>query len=65
MYLSSGELHRERLKNVMKPEGPRLSVFNHCRQLVRTVPVLPCDEIDMDDVDTVAEEHVPEDAITP
>jgi len=49
----------------MKPEGPRLFVFNTCRQFIRTVPILPRDEIDMDDVDSKAEEHVREDAITP
>jgi len=59
------ELLRERLKNAMKPEGPRLFVFNNCRQFIRIVPVLPRDEIDMDDVDSKAEEHVREDAITP
>jgi len=36
----------------MKPDGPRLFVFNHYRQFIRTVTVLPRDEIDMDDVDT-------------
>jgi len=41
----------------MKPEGPQLFVFNTCQQVIRTVPVLPCDEIDMDDVDSAAEEH--------
>ncbi len=44
------ELLRERLRNVMKPEGARLFVFDTCRQFIRTVPVLPRDEIDMDDV---------------
>jgi hypothetical protein len=52
------ELLRERLKNVAKPDGPRLFVFNHCRQFVRTVPALPRDEVDMDDVDSRAEDHV-------
>ena len=52
------ELLRERLKNAMKPEGPRLFVFNHCRQFIRTVPVLPRDEIDRDDVDNAVEDHV-------
>jgi len=33
-------------------------VFHTCRQFIRTVPVLPRDEIDMDDVDTAAEDHV-------
>ena len=49
---------RERFKNVMKPDGPRLFVFNTCRQFVRTVPALPPDEVDMDDVDSKAEDHV-------
>ena len=39
----------------MKPEGPRLFVFNNCRQFIRTVPVLPGDEIDMEDVGSAAE----------
>jgi len=41
----------------MKPEGPRLFVFNTCQQVIRTVPALPRDEIDMDDVDSVAEDQ--------
>jgi hypothetical protein len=52
------ELLRERLKNLTKPDGPRLFVFKTCRQFIRTVPVLPGDEIDMDDVDSKAEDHV-------
>jgi hypothetical protein len=51
------ELFRERLKNVLKPDGPRLFLLNNCRQFIRTVPVLPRDEIDRDDVDGAAEEH--------
>jgi len=42
----------------MKPEGPRLFVFNTCRQFICRVPVLPRDEIDMDDVDNAAEDRV-------
>ncbi len=52
------ELLRERLKNMMKLEGPRLFGFNTCRQFIRTVPALPRDEIDRDDVDRMAEDHV-------
>ena len=52
------ELLRERLENMRKPEGPPLFMFNHCRQFIRAVAVLPRDEIDMDDVDNTAEEHV-------
>jgi hypothetical protein len=49
---------RERLKNVTKPERPGIFVFNHCRQFLRTVPALPRNEVDMDDVDSRAEDHV-------
>jgi len=35
------ELLRERLKNVMKPDGPRLFVFNTCRRFIWTVPGYP------------------------
>ena len=49
----------------MKPEGPRLFVFNTCRQFICRVPVLPRDEIDMDDVDNTAEEHVVEAGVHP
>ena len=42
----------------MKPEGPRLFVFNHCRQFIRTMPVLPRTEVDMDDADNAAEDRV-------
>ena len=41
-----------------KPEGPRLFVFDACRQFIRRMAVLPRDEIDMDDVDSAAEDHV-------
>ena len=54
------EPFRERLKNVMKPEGPRPFVFNTCRQFISTVPILPRDEIDMDGVDSKAEDHLGE-----
>jgi hypothetical protein len=49
----------------MKPEGPRLFVLNTFRQFIQTVPVLPRDEIDMDDVDSAAEDHVGEAGVRP
>lgn len=49
----------------MKPERPRLLVFNHCRQFIYTMAVLSSDEIDMDDVDSAAEDHVGEVGICP
>ena len=39
-------------------ENPGMFVFTDCSQFVRTVPVLPRDEKDLDDVDTDAEDHV-------
>ena len=39
-------------------KGPCLFVFNQCRQFIRTVPALPRDEVDMDDVASRAEDHV-------
>lgn len=53
---------RRALKNAHpNPNGPRelpgLFVFNNCEQFIRTIPVLPRDEKDMDDIDTEAEDH--------
>jgi len=39
-------------------EKPGLFIFNTCEQFMRTVPALPRDENDMDDVDTDAEDHI-------
>lgn len=39
-------------------ELPGLYVFDTCPQFVRTVPTLPRDEKDPDDVDTTTEDHV-------
>lgn len=55
---------REWLGNCVPAEGlkarerPGLFVWDTCRQWLRTVPVLPRDDKDMDDVDTEAEDHV-------
>lgn len=43
-------------------EGPGLFIFDKCTQFIRTVPVLPRDEKDPDDVDTDAEDHVADEA---
>jgi len=56
---------RERLKNGMKPDSPRLFVFNTCRQFIRMMPVLPRDEIDINDVDRAAEGHVGDAGVRP
>ena len=43
-------------------EVPGLFVMDHCKHFIRTVPVLPRDEKDMDDVDTESEDHVGDEA---
>ena len=35
----------------------KLKIFNTCRNLIRTLPVLPLDPNDMEDIDTKAEDH--------
>ena len=59
---------RQRLRACGPPEGggvreePGLFVTDNCAQFLRTVPVLPRDEDDPDDVDTEAEDHVYDEA---
>lgn len=43
-------------------EDPALFVLSSCRQFLRTVPVLPRDATDMDDVDTESEDHIGDEA---
>lgn len=57
------ELVRQMLKQAIKPaeglrEKPGLFVFSNCHNFIRTVPVLPRDPKNMDDVDTSAEDHI-------
>ena len=40
-----------------RDERPGLFVFDHCRNFIRTVPMLPCSPKNPDDVDTDAEDH--------
>lgn len=39
-------------------ENPGLFISSACKQFIRTVPVLPRDQIKLDDVDTESEDHV-------
>ncbi|AUR88705.1 terminase-like family protein [Vibrio phage 2.117.O._10N.261.45.E9] len=39
-------------------ENPGVFIFANCTQTIRTVPTLPRDSKDMDDVDTNAEDHI-------
>lgn len=58
------EAIRKMLKGALPPPGggpreqPGLFVFDHCLQTLETVPVLPRDDKDLDDVDTDAEDHI-------
>jgi len=38
-------------------QDPGLFVFDHCKEWIRTVPTLPRDDENMDDVDTGSEDH--------
>jgi hypothetical protein len=53
------QLMRTRLQaDLERPlETPGLWVFNTCRQFIRTVPILPRSERNIEDVDTDAEDH--------
>lgn len=39
-------------------ERPGLFVFDHCEQFMRTIPVLPREEDNPDDINTEAEDHI-------
>lgn len=43
-------------------DGPKLVVFNTCRDFIRTVPVLQHDATKAEDLDTEAEDHVADEA---
>lgn len=54
---------RKLMRNAVPPkegirEQPALFVFSTCDQFVRTIPGLPRDEDDMDDVDSKSEDHI-------
>lgn len=52
-------LLRERLSGAIERDAdPGLFVFNHCRNFIRTIPVLQRDSRDPDDVDTSQEDHL-------
>lgn len=61
------QLIRELLANSIPPEEgerrqeePGLTVFRRCIQTRRTLPVVPRDEKEPDDVDTESEDHIPD-----
>lgn len=52
------QLLRDRLEATIRQEGSGLVIMENCRAWIGTVPDLPRDETDPDDVDTTAEDHV-------
>ena len=50
------ELHK-RFSIDEKSGEPKLKIFNNCRNLLRTLPLLPTDKHNPEDVDTHAEDH--------
>tara|TARA_R110000851_G_C12991308_1_gene557347 strand:- start:389 stop:1123 length:735 start_codon:yes stop_codon:yes gene_type:complete len=50
------EIHR-RLSASGETEQPSLYFFNNCLNIIRTLPLLPCDKNNPEDVDTHAEDH--------
>lgn len=56
------QLLRDRLEASCEPEkGPGIYFMDHCLASLATIPVLPRDEDDPDDVDTDAEDHAYDD----
>lgn len=52
------ELVRVALENANQGEGPGVYVMGNCEAFIETVPGLPRDEDDLDDIDTTAEDHI-------
>ena len=52
---------RRILQNAKDNTGPGLYVFDVCKHWIRTVPTLPRDSKDPDDVDSMSEDHAYDD----
>jgi hypothetical protein len=44
-------------KEIVIPGKPRLFIFSNCVNLIRTLPIIPMDKSNPEDVDTEAEDH--------
>ena len=52
------ELHKRlSVRDKGDKKQPSLFVFNNCINLIRTLPLLPCDKNNPEDVDTHTEDH--------
>jgi len=54
------EMIRKLMKQARTSDLPGLFVFDTCIHVIRTLPVLPRDQKNSDDVDTDAEDHAPD-----
>ena len=52
------QLIRERLECSLRGEGPGIYFFINCQAAIQTIPCLPRDTNDPDDIDTSAEDHM-------
>ena len=53
----SGKRKVDRLMQNLPDGEPGLKIFINCANLIRTLPVLPYDKANVEDVDTKAEDH--------
>jgi hypothetical protein len=54
---NGAQLMRDRLEAAIKGEGAGIYFMQNCSGSIGTIPALPRDEINIDDVDTDAEDH--------
>lgn len=57
-YLSNALPNLQPDGTILPREHPGMYVFRTCDQFVRTIPVLPRDDKNLDDIDTDAEDHI-------
>jgi hypothetical protein len=51
------QIFRDRLQASIRGEDPGVYFFDNCRAAISTIPVLPRDDVNIDDIDTEAEDH--------
>lgn len=56
--VNGATLMKDRLRASLRGEGPGLYVFDRCPQTIRTIPKLPRDMLNPEDVESSAEDHL-------
>ena len=51
------EIHKRLKLNDDKKKEPGLRIFSTCRNLIRTLPILPLDDTNLEDINTNVEDH--------